>query len=150
MKKISVYLLLFFSVVYAREIPPTVSTDCFLPNNSLIFPTPKLDLTENIIVLNCEFQSSKTVFSYNEGNWRNEFLLITYKVISNNKLYAKSSMSFLVKDSWPAKGSNLRVKKLHLPFEMGRMVFYLEKVNNVTFKKYYKIITYQDEQLTKP
>ena len=94
------------------------------------------------IKVEATFLEQKKLLAYNQGNWRKDIYLVTYKLKKVDERFPDGILVFIARDSMPAKGSGIRVKKLAWPFKKGDKTFFLEPYKNVKFRKFYQIVSY--------
>ncbi len=128
-----------------KDIPYTSTdyeTTAKLPADQQIWPIPEVETTKDIFSVGAEFVESTEILSVTQGNWRKVTYLVKYRVTKKDKRYPYEEIIFIAKDTWPAKGSNIRVKKMMWPFKKGKKFFYLKKDDKCKFKAYFDILTY--------
>ena len=119
-----------------------VGTNVQLPDDRQIWPIPKIQMGPNTIAVEAAFLEQKKLLAYNQGNWRKDIYLVTYKLKKVDERFPDGNLVFIARDSMPAKGSGIRVKKLAWPFKKGDKTFFLTPDNNVKFRKFYQIVSY--------
>lgn len=124
----------------------TYDTNAQLPNDRLIWPMGKVEKGPDTLELQAIFLGQKKVLSYNQGKWRNDIYVVTYKLKEANKKFAEGTIRFLAKDFNPAEGSNIKLKKLAWPFRKGEMTFYLDLDDKVKFRDFFQIVSYKSDE----
>jgi len=143
MKPLIVALLLAMnaSTLFASDVHTTAT----LPDNTQIWPLPKLDIP-NLISVIAEFKDQKNICSYTQGNWRTEVYFVSYTVSQQKSEYPHKEITFIAEDKWPAEGSGIKVKKLYWPFRKGSLTFILEKDTTCEYTEFFKILSYNENK----
>ena len=115
------FSILFFLLVFCQTgITGSIyETTSKLPEDELIWPLPEIETTRKIFSIKAEFVERETILTVRQGNWRQITYLVKYKVIKEDYRYPNEEISFIVKDRWPTRESNIKVKKLVWPFTKG-------------------------------
>jgi len=143
MKKTILLIPVFCSLAcLVAHVGNSYETTAKLPEDRQIWPIPEVETTKDIFSVEAEFVESKEILSVTQGNWRQVTYLVRYKITKKDKRYSYEEIIFIAKDTWPAKGSNIQVKKLRWPFKKGKKFFYLKKDEKCEFKAYFYILTY--------
>ena len=88
------------------------------------------------------FLEQKKLLEYNQGNWRRDIYLVTYKLKEVDERFPDGVLVFIARDSMPAKGSGIRVKRMPWSFKKGDKTFFLEPDKSVKFRKFYQVVSY--------
>ena len=87
------------------------------------------------------FLEQKKLLEYNQGNWRRDIYLVTYKLKEVDERFPDGVLVFIARDSMPAKGG-IRVKRMPWSFKKGDKTFFLEPDKSVKFRKFYQVVSY--------
>jgi len=143
MKMTLLRLLLFIPLISMPLFAEVFDTNSKLPDDQPIWKNPKLEMGPNTLRLEASFIEKKIISSYNQGNYRKDIYLLSYDIKNLNERYPYETITFIVKDFMPAKGSKINFKKLKNPFEEGVTTFYLEPDEGVEFRKFYNIVKHE-------
>ena len=143
MKKAVVLMLALGPLVCpAVDADDSYQTTAKLPEDRQIWPIPEVETAGDIFAVEAEFIESKEILSVTQGNWKTVTCLVRYKVTGKDTRYPYEDIIFIAKDTWPAEGSNIKLKKLMWPFKTGNRFFYLKREKECRFKAYFDILTY--------
>jgi len=141
-KKILQLIIIYFLGCLTAYASQDYEVTAELRDDKNLWPIPEFEVTKDIITVEGEFVESKEILSVTQGNMRDVTYLVKYKVTKPDKRYPYEEITFIAEDSWPAKGSTIKVKKKMWPFRKGRKSFYLKKDDGCDYKAFFKIITY--------
>ena len=135
-------LTIFFTIFPLIVLADNVDTNAHLPDDRQIWPIPKIELGPNTVKVEATFLEQKKLLAYNQGNWRKDIYLVTYKLNKTDERFSDDVIVFIARDSVPAEGSGIKVKKLAWPFRKGDKTFFLEPDENVGFRNFFRIVSY--------
>lgn len=135
-------LVAFLFVVTPLLAVDDVVTTASLPNNTLIWPLPKID-SPGVLSVEATFKEKRPLCSFVQGNWRTVIYLIRYAVSKPHPQYPHQEITFVAEDRWPTKESGIELKKVVLPFGEGTMTFFLERDPECRQMEFFRILSYQ-------